>query len=98
MTDLSPKPTGHNHPFQQRRWSVCRLSEFLEHDVCDVVGGVEPNKIKEGERTHGIGTPKRHSLVDVLQATEPALVRTYGIQQIRHHQAVHDKSWPVRRG
>src|SRR5262245_52676454 len=38
---LPSQPSRQHHAFQQRRRGVRGLAELLEHDVGDVVGGVE---------------------------------------------------------
>src|SRR5215472_8017769 len=44
---LSSMPSREDHALQQGRRGEALLLEFVEHDLGDVIGGVQPHKIQQ---------------------------------------------------
>src|SRR5688572_12243589 len=94
---LFPQPPGQHHALQQRRRREPRLAILLEHDVRDVIRRVEPDVIKQRERSHRIAGAELHALVDVLERTEARLVLANRVEEIRDEQPVDDEPWTIGR-
>src|SRR5216683_7512738 len=92
FTAFASVPAGHHHAFQKSGRGEAPLLEFLEHDLTDVVGGVEADEIEQGEGTHGISAAQLHGVVDIGNRAHAFFIGADGIQQIRHQQAVHDEA------
>src|SRR5215467_11250506 len=89
---LAAVPTREDHPLQQRRGSKALFLKFVEHDLRDVVGGVEAHKVQQRERTHGMAATKLHGIIDVLNRTDALFKGPDRVEKIRHEQAVHDEA------
>src|SRR3989338_2319554 len=92
----SVKPREH-HPFHQGRRSEPPLAELVEHDVGNVIRGVDSDQIQEGERAHRVSAAELHALVDVGDAADALLDGAEGVQDVRHQQAVHNEAGAVQR-
>src|SRR5712692_8564828 len=93
---FSAVPSRQNHALQQRRRREALLLELVEHDVGDVIGGIEPDEVEQGERTHGVAATELHGIINVLNRGGSVLQDADGVEQIRHQQAVDDESGAVR--
>src|SRR5581483_5302012 len=62
---LAAIPTGHYQTLEQRRRGETLLLKLVIHNVRDVVSGIEPHKIQQGERAHGITAAQLHGIVNV---------------------------------
>src|SRR5688572_21469087 len=62
---LAPVQTRQHHALQQ--WWRCEalLAEFIKHDLGDVIGCIQANKVTESERTHRITQAQLHRSVNV---------------------------------
>src|SRR5688500_11509824 len=69
---LSSVHPGEHHALEEGRRRVALLAVLLEHDLRDVVGGVEPHEIEQRQRAHRIAAPELHGLVDVRDAADAA--------------------------
>src|SRR3990172_554754 len=54
LAGFAPMPAGQDQPPQQTRRREARLAELFKQDVGDVAGRVEPDKIRQRKRTHGM--------------------------------------------
>src|SRR5579883_504193 len=85
---LAAEPAGEHHAFEQRRRRHHRIFEFVVHDLCDVIRGVQADEIEQLERSHRVAAAELNALVDVLFARKAFVVDANRIQQIRHEQPV----------
>src|SRR5688572_14470654 len=95
---LLTQPPGLHHLLEQRRRGEALLSVLLEHDVGDVIGGVQAHEIEQRERPHGVAASELHPLVDVLDRADAFLVGADGVEQVGDQQAVDDKARVVLAG
>src|SRR6202035_3926855 len=51
---LPAQAAGEDHLLQERRRREALLAVLLEHDVGDVVGGVQADEVEEGEGAHRV--------------------------------------------
>src|SRR3972149_5998947 len=79
---LAAQMSREDHPPQERRWGETPLAEFVEHDVRDVVRGVETDEVQKLERPHGISAAELHSGVDVLLGADSFLERADVVEEI----------------
>src|ERR1700682_5604942 len=79
---LLPVPPRHHHALQQRRGRETPLLKFVEHHVRDVIRRVQPDKIQQCERPHGISAAQLHCRIDVADRPYTFLVRADCIEQI----------------
>src|SRR5208283_2534256 len=89
---LATVPARQHQPLQQWGRSEPTLLEFVVHDVGDVVGRVQSDEVQQGERTHRIATAQLHRFINVSDGADTLLVCANRIEQVRHQQAVHDKT------
>src|SRR5437870_4764568 len=92
---LSSKKTRHYHLSQQRRRSEPFFAVLLEHDLADVVGGIEAHEVEQGERSHRVAAAELHRLVDVLDRADARLVRADGVEEVRDEEAIDDEAGVV---
>ena len=92
LPGLSPQTPGEHHPLQERRRRVRWVAKLLEHDVRNVVRRIQTDEVRKLERSHRVSAAERHALVDVLERSEPVLVRAHRIQQVGNEQAVRDET------
>ena len=85
-----------HQPLQQRRRGKSLLTEFIEQNICNVVGRIQSYEIEQGERPHGIAAAKLHALVDVFDAAHTFFERANRIEQVRHQQSIYDETGPIR--
>src|SRR5207248_849292 len=62
------------------------------HNLRDVVGRVQADKIKQGKGPHGIATAELHGVIDILHRAYALLVSADSVEQIGHQQPINDKS------
>src|SRR6476660_6002518 len=84
-----------DHPQQERRRAVVRLLEFLKHLVCDQFQRVQPDEVRQPQRSHRMRQAGDHRLVDTLDRRETGFHHPDGRQQIRHQQCIDHKTGPV---
>src|SRR6185369_5968324 len=65
LTALLAVPSGHDHALEQGWRGEAAFLELVEHDVRDVVGGVESDKIEECEWTHRVAAAEFHRQSDI---------------------------------
>src|SRR6202140_1529823 len=88
-------PAGEDHAFKQRRRGEAALAEFVEHDIRNVIGGVETHEIEQRERTHGMPAAKLHGIVDVFNGADALFKGAYGVEQVRDEEAIDDEAGAV---
>ncbi len=86
------------HPREQRRRREVGLFELLVERLGDRLGRVEPDEVREGERSERVRAADHHPRVDVLGAREPRLEHPDRREQVRDEQGVDDEPRAVRRG
>ena len=62
----------------------------------NVISRIQPDKIQQRERTHGIPAAQLHRVINILDRPDALFIRANRIEQIRHQQPVHDESRLVR--
>jgi hypothetical protein len=79
---------------RRSRW--CRIAFILyhEHGVA-IKSGIEPDKIEERQRAHGMVQAQLDARVNVLAARQPVLVNANGVQEVGDEQAIDDKAGRV---
>src|SRR5881628_3196041 len=65
LAGLPAVETGQHHPFHQGWRREPLFAKFIEHDVGNVIRGVDPDQIQKGKRSHRMAAPQLHPLVDV---------------------------------
>src|SRR6266850_628668 len=95
---LAAVPPRQHHALEQRWRREARLLELVEHDLRDVVGGVEPDVVAEQQGAHRVAAAELHRVVDVVAAREPLLVDAHRVQHVGDQQAVHDEPGRVPDG
>src|ERR1051325_158425 len=86
---LPAVPARDHHALQERRGREARLLELVEHDLADVVRGVEADVVGEEQRPHRIAAAELHGVVDVVATGEPLLVDADRVEHVGHEQAIH---------
>src|SRR5262244_3056095 len=80
---LSSVMPRQHHALEQRRGSEVWLLELVEHDVGDVIGGVEPHEVEQGERAHRIAAAQLHGVVDILARRHAGFQHADRVEQVR---------------
>src|SRR3990172_2072298 len=88
---LAAQMPREDHPTQERRRGETLLAELVEHDVRDVVRGIETHEVQKLERPHGVSAAELHSGIVVLLGTDSLLERADGVEHIGNQEAVHDE-------
>jgi hypothetical protein len=57
--------------------------------------GVEPDKVREGQRAHRDVRSELHGLVDVFDAADAFVEGVDGLVYVWHEEAVGDEAWHV---
>src|SRR5688500_19737034 len=70
-----------HHSLEKGRWRIALLAVLVEHDLRDLVGRVEPDKIEKGEGSHRMPGSKLHSLVYVFDRCTTCLQSANRIEQ-----------------
>src|SRR6266545_364719 len=89
---LAAVEPGLHHALEERGRGEALLTELVEHDVGDRVGGVQPHEVEQGQRAHGMPAAQAHPLVDVHDGAGPFLEGADRVEQIGHEQAVHHEA------
>src|SRR5580704_7291084 len=97
LAALAAVASGEHHALEQRRRRHDWILELVEHDLGNVIRGVEADEVEEFERTHRVPATELHALVDILFTGEPALVAANRVEQIRNEQPVDDEARRVLR-
>src|SRR5579872_662144 len=58
----------------------------------DVVGGVEPHKIQQRKRAHGVAASQLHGLIDIFNRAHAFFIGAHRVQQVGHQQPVYDEA------
>src|SRR5262249_52552092 len=92
LAGFAPIPAGHHQPLQEWRRGEAALLEFIEHYLCDVVRGIQTDKVQQGERSHGITATQLHGIVNIGNGTDAFFISADCVQQIRDQQTINYKS------
>src|SRR5271156_5134101 len=96
LAGFLPVPPCHHQPLQQRRRGKPPLLELVKHHLRNVISSVQPNKIQQSKRTHGIPAPQLHRIINIFNRPHTFLISPDRIQQIRHQQPVHNETSLIR--
>ena len=86
---------GQHQTSEQRRGSVARVFELLEHGIGDEEGSVQTDQVQEGQGAHGMVQAQLDGRINVLPGGQTVLINPYCVQEIGDQQLVDDKAWCV---
>src|SRR5438094_3600600 len=85
-----------DHPLHEGRGGEAPLAELVEHDVGDVIGGVDADQVEERQGAHGVAAAQLQALVDIGDRADPLLEGADGVEDVGNEQAVHDEAGAIR--
>src|SRR6476469_3925179 len=94
---FAAEPAGRDILAEQRRRPILVVAELGVQHFRDRQARIEPDQIRQFERTHRVIQSELHALIDVLDRSERLLQREARLVQERNQQAIDDESRNVLR-
>src|SRR6478735_8796195 len=94
---LAAEQPGVDHPAEEGRRRIQRLLELLVERLGDGLGGVEPDEVREGERSLRVRGAADEAGVDVVGGGEAGLEHANRTEYERDQQRVDDEAGAVLR-
>src|SRR5690606_7713231 len=96
LTCLATQFPGCNQPPKQDRRTVLVLTEVAMQYLHDREDDIEPDQVRQLERTHRVRSAEFHGLVNCLACRHASLEAHDRLVEHRHQHAIHYESGRVR--